>query len=299
MKKLLAMIMTCAMTLSCLTSFAFASEPQGVQEHTPMLLAEQTSNEYDMYVEMKDDSGDAIIDGQKVEDILMQRASLPKDVLEDEYGYSDNQIQILKEYDGTPIEENPQLRGIFANVDGYLYLMEQSNDSVTVRFYWTWDGAPLLHGVAITDVVTCAWIGVDSSNGDHALRLVEEDSICEVDYYHNDDYIYREEVELDDTNPDLSTEAKFALGSPQAGVYAKVGYMDVTVEEPVNVNDLEYSTFVFAYGHMTMTVNPSFSVSVDGISVSLSPGFGTEEMFNGSISVWADGDVDYGGDAWN
>ena len=143
MKKLLAMMMTCAMTLSCLTSFAFASEPQGAKEHTPVLLSEQTSSEYDMYVEMKDDSGDATINGQKVEDILMQRASLPEDVLEDEYGYSDSQIRILKEYDGTLIEENPQLRGIFANVDGHLYLQEQSNDSVTVRFSWAWDGAPL------------------------------------------------------------------------------------------------------------------------------------------------------------
>lgn len=299
MKKFLAMMMTCAMTLSCLNSVAFASEPQGAQEYAPVLLSEQTSSEYDMYVEMKEDSGDAIINDQKVEDILMQRASLPKDVLKDEYGYSDDQIQILKEYDGTPIEENPQLRGIFANVDGYLYLMEQSNDSVTVRFYWRWDTSPLLAGAAIRDVVTCAWIGVDSGNDDHALRLVEEDSICEVDYYYKDEYRYREEIELDDTNPDQSTEAKFTVGSSQSDVYAKVGYMDVTVKEPVNVKDLQYSTFVFAYGHTTLTLNPSFSVSVDGISVSLSPGFGTEEMFNGSISVWENGDIDYGGDAWN
>lgn len=69
----------------------------------------------------------------------------------------------MKEYDGSPIEDNPQLRGIFANINGRLRLRSQDDDSVCVKFEWDWDGLPMLSGYAVTDVVTCAWLGVDSN----------------------------------------------------------------------------------------------------------------------------------------
>ena len=216
--------------------------------------------------------------------------------------YSEEQISILKEYDGSPIEDNPQLRGIFANMNGRLRLRSQDDDSACVKFEWDWDGLPMLSGYAVTDVVTCAWLGVDSNNKGHALRLVEDESECKVYYYSRDDfnYEYSEMVEIDDTNPDESAEARIQVGSDNPNhmdTFAMSGEMEITLEEPVTVNDLQYCTLVFGYGHTVLTFDASFSVSISGISVSISPTMGTEAMFNGSISVWSDGSVDYGGDA--
>lgn len=302
MKKFLSMVVTCAMTLSCLTTFAFASEATTVQENAPRLLAEQTTNEYDMYVEMKDSINGLNLHGQTIEEILLERASLPAESLADEYGYSAEQISLLKEYDGSPIEDNPQLRGVFANMDGRLLLQNQDDDSVCVKFEWEWDGRPMLTGYAVTDVVTCAWIGVDSNNKAHALRLVEDESKCKVYYYSREDFSYKysDTVEIDDTNPDKRADARIQVGSKDVNYldsFVMAGEMEITLEEPVTVNDLQYCTLVFGYGHTVLTFDASFSVDVSGISLSIAPTLGTEAMFNGSISIWSDGSIDYGGDA--
>lgn len=178
--------------------------------------------------------------------------------------------------------------------------MDYDTHGVTVRFSWNWDNIPML---CENDNVTCAWVGVNSNNGPHALRYNASVSSCHVDYYDTDasgkeDFKYRLEADIDDTAVNSNVSANFEMGdSSDLEIWAKKGYMDVTLEEPVATSDLQYSTVVFGYGHQTLVFDASFNVSIDDISISITPKMGTEEMYNGSISIWSDGRVEWNGDA--
>lgn len=298
-KKIFAMLLVCTMTFAGSVQ-AIAMEPTIQDPGTEgVLIGSFTVNEYDSLVQSGRATDIASSSDSSIETAVLERAQLPVETLL-AYGYSNDEIAILKAYDGSPIEDNPQLRGTFANLNGFIYRMDYNDYGSTVRFSWVWDSAPVLHGSAITDVVTCAWVGVNSTNGPHALRIQSAESICEVDYYQGETFMFRETVDIDDADVNTYVNASFNVGSDNVSAlsaWAKKGYMDVSVSEAVSVGDLEYSTFVFAYGHQTLTASAGFSVSASGISISISPKFGTEQMYNGSVSTWTNGQIEWNGDA--
>ena len=305
MKRFLSII-----SILCVCTLVFASTPnasatdiQTTYQDEPILIASTVVNEYDVLVE-SERASDVLCDAENnssIESLIVSRAQLSDDILSERYGYSDEQIQILKSYDGSPIEDNPQLRGVFGNVYGYIYRMSYDDHGVTVRFSWNWDNPPMLWG---NDTVTCAWVGVNSSNGPHALRFDSENSSFHVDYYDTDasgkeEFKYRLEYDIDDANVNSDVSADFKMGDDSdLEIWAKKGYMDVTLEEPVPTNDLTYSTVAFGYGHQTLVFSASLNADVDGISISITPGTGTEKMFDGSISIWRNGYWEVNGDAF-
>lgn len=305
MKKTLSLISALALVLTLGTPAFAASYDSSVSGNidnsaVPVLIASCSVNEYDALVTAKQSSVGLTRSTSSVENLLMERAELPSEILAQRYDYNDEEIALLKSYDGSPIENNRQLRGIFANLNGFIYRMDYDTHGVTVRFSWNWDGPPLLWE---NDVVTCAWVGVNSSNGPHALRFTAAESACHVDYYDTDafgkeDFMYRLEYDIDDANVNSNVSANFEMGDDSnPEIWGKKGYMDIVLAEPVATSNLQYSTVVFGYGHQTLVFDASFSVNVDGISVSITPKAGTEEMYNGSISIWSDGRVEWNGDA--
>lgn len=303
MKKFLSMLCACAMAFSTITCASATSLQEPEHSNEPILISSSVTNEYDILVADQESAEGAAScnDGPSVEEILLERAQLPTDVLTTKYGYSNEDIAILKSYDGSPIEDNPQLRGIFADLHGYLYRMDYNDHGVTVRFSWNWEGMPV---TTQTDVVTCAWVGVNSKNGPHALRFVDEESSFNVDYYTfpiaitgATEFATRTPYDINDSDVNSHVSAEFPMVYHGGNIWAQKGYMDVTLEEPVATNDLEYSTVVFAYGHEKLILAANLDVSIDGISISITPTGTTEKMWDGSISIWGNGYYESNGDA--
>lgn len=297
MKRMFSIVVSVTMLIAgSINAYAIAP-PLMSNNSNSVLVASAEVNEYDILCAESSSSPNGmniISDSESIENTLLERAQMPIETLY-AYGYDDNEIEILKEYDGSPIEENPQLRAIMATMSCEIYRTSYDDSGASVRFEWDWDSAPLFSGSEIYDCVGCAWIGVDSTNGFHALRFQDKDSECMI-YYYDTSYDHYTVVDIDDAAVDSYVEARFSMSNTPT-TWAKAGYMTVTVAEPITVNDLEYSTFVFAYGHAYLTATPGFSVSGSGVSVSLTPKAGTKPMFNGSISIWTNGDVRFGGDA--
>lgn len=295
MKRIVSLLVVSVMLLTG-TTYASAAE---IQNNEPVLLGSYVVNEYDALVETKQSLQDSTIESNSIENELLSRAQLSNEILKTRYNYTEEEIAILKAYDGSPIEENPQLRGLFADLYGFIYNMGYDDHGVTIRFSWDWDGYPAVYG---SDNVTCAWVGVNSNNGPHALRFNAAKSSFHVDYYdiNRDVYTDRLEYEIDDANVDSDVSVNFDMvknNSSTEQTWAKKGYMDVVLEEPIQTNDLQYSTVVFGYGHQTLVFSAGFSASISGISVSITPQFGTEAMYNGSISIWTNGHTEWNGDA--
>lgn len=220
---------------------------------------------------------------------IMEVASLPYDVLRGQ-GYSSEQIDILKAYDGGPIENNPQLARALGELWATILRQSYSNHGAEARFSWNWTTKPIITGV-FDDIVSCAWRGVNLDNEEVVMTFVPSSSECEVEYVTDMgttvDYV---EYDIDDKDPNKNAEVKFALSHNNG--YAKRGYFDVCIEEEVIVNELATSVFIFAYGHTNFTLSPSISVSGSGPSLGLTCGRGTDEMFNEWMKINRNGSTE-------
>lgn len=293
MKKIVSLLVAFMMLLTG-TTYASAAD---IQDDEPKQIGSYVMNEYDALVEAKKSITNSTANSTSIEDLLLSRAQLSDEILKQMYDYTEEQIAILKSYDGSPIEENPQLKGLFADLEGTIFKVSSNDHGVTVRFSWSWTKPPLNWG---NDNVTCAWVGVNSNNGPHALRYDSSRSSCYIKYYDvlNDSYQYQTQETIDDTHPDSDVSVNFDLNNlNNQNIWAKAGNITVAINEPVATNDLQYSTVVFGYGHDVVTLSASFSVSKDSISISITPQHGTEEMYNGSISLWTNGKIEMNGDA--
>ena len=125
MKKVISLIMAIIMSFTLATGgFADNTEPVSVNPALPMFSLEtQYYNEYDKIVAIRNEVNESVgahvqtdmsdkeleyIMSDDIEAELLRRASLPTEVLKN-YGYSDEAIRILREYDGSRLEQNPQL----------------------------------------------------------------------------------------------------------------------------------------------------------------------------------------------
>ena len=101
MKKFLSMLCACAMAFSAITCASATSLQEPEHSNEPILISSSVTNEYDILVADRESAEGAIScnDGPSIEEILLERAQLSPDVLTTKYGYSNEDIAILKSYD--------------------------------------------------------------------------------------------------------------------------------------------------------------------------------------------------------
>lgn len=304
MRKVIGFTMAIAMCMSLYVPSASAVNIESNNE--PQMY---TASEYDMLIAMKQDK-ESLEEAQNLmpssidedeqeylnelqtfspENAIMEFASQPYDELKKQ-GYTTEQIEILKEYDGSPIEDNPQLSRALGKLSASLSRRAYSDYSAGARLYWNWTTKPIITGV-FTDIVACAWRGINQNNEESVLTFVPELSECEVEYFNDyGESVDRVVYEINDKDPNRNAEVKFPLTHDMG--YAKKGYFDVYLEEENIVHELDTAVFIFAYGHTNFTISPSISVSGSGPSLGLSCAFGTDEMFNEWIKVKSSGRTD-------
>ena len=122
------------------------------------------TNEYDILVEVKNSPMKTKKLEKKlnstIEETILERANLPEETLY-KLGYTDHQIKILKEYDGSPIEDNPQLRSAAGAIGSDFHLVKRSSKGMTVLLNWRWKTLPFTPG--LSDNFGCGWYNISSS----------------------------------------------------------------------------------------------------------------------------------------
>lgn len=269
------------------------------------------TNEYDMYLEMQNTPTALLLENgyeigeieelknTSVEEILYERGQMSEEELI-AMGYFEGTIKLLKEYDGSPIEDNPQLYGIFADLSGDLSVKSYGKSKMAVRFTWEWSNAPLLSGTAITDVVSCGFAGTNNENVSCVMTFDKSNSECIVSYYEQGDdgltYLGHKSPTISAKNVHNHVESRIRMSeefnSGRSIGWAKKGYLTVAIKEENPIYQLYSGTFAFGYGHMVGAITPSISISFDSISIGLTFGTDTEEMFYKTITVDATGKFD-------
>lgn len=266
------------------------------------LIGTFVKNEYDIFVERQNTPTTTLLEqgysleeveqikSMTVEEILQQRADMSVQELQN-MGYSIDRIKMIKEYDGSPLSESPEVRGVFADITGRLYVETYGKSKMSVMFSWSWSAQPVLF-FGVQDIVSCGFAGTNNNNLPCTMRFDDKVSICRVNYYQMDGntpvYIGSKDQKIVVKNVHQHVEVKFNM-SDVVNVgwgWAKSGYFLVGIKEEKTLNRLYSGTFAFGYGHTVFTTTPSISISVgSGVSagVGLSFGLGTENMFYKTI----------------
>lgn len=265
-------------------------------------------NEYDMYLELQAASVQTLeevgytaqeieeIKTTSAEELLYERAQLSANELYN-LGYSEEDVAILKAYDGSPLSQNPQLRGVLATFEGVMDVVYYSSHEMYVMFEWEWSNSPLL--IDGSDMVACGFGGTNINNGPSTLIVNQSETYCSVSYYQG--YSNTTYVGMDFVNvyyPNINGTAKadfemaksFTVGSEVLTGWAQKGTFMICVEEDVQVNELYSAKFAFGYGHTTVTMSSAdITVSISGSGPSLDIGLtfesGTECMYYNTLRV--------------
>lgn len=321
-KKLVSLFTASACAL-CFSNTALAAQStinqpiiSGIASEEGIVIGSFTQNEYDMYLALQNTPSTLLIENgyseeeittiqnTSVEELLYKQAQLSEEELHN-LGYSDTDIKILKNYDGSPLVQNPQLRASFAELTGVVYLENYGTTKMAAKFAWSWNKSPLLAGVVITDIVTCGFAGTNEDNVASVMTFDSSNSSCVISYYDgNLKHLEDKKRTISVKNVHQHVEVKFpmsdAVNNGAALGWAKNGYLKVGIKEEKTVNKLYSSTFAFGYGHTTISLDPNISVSVGsgfsgGVGLSFNPH--TENMFYKTIVLKKDGKYDiYNGD---
>lgn len=110
-------------------------------------------DEYDILIEAKEKITAQLNkehnNEKSIEERILEISNKPITELQ-ELGYSKEKIKILKEYDGSPIEDNQQLRAITGKIVSNFFLVKRNADLYTVGLDWEWTIDPLFN---ITDSI--------------------------------------------------------------------------------------------------------------------------------------------------
>ncbi|MDR2944704.1 MAG: hypothetical protein LBU81_06475 [Methanosarcinales archaeon] len=266
------------------------------------VLATFTTNEYDMWLELKETpdhelrkSGYSVKDIAAIknfsfEEALFERAQLSEEELHN-MGYNDTQISLLKSYDGSPLEENPQMMAAASTFIGSITKKTYSKSNMSASFNWMWQSAPV---IMMTDIVTCGFSAV--GNGSIQRVVTATDVSSTATYIHDNIYnASHRTTPISYKKINSHVESKIPLSYNNG--WAHSGEFTVKLNEAVSGNNLLITYFAFGYGHSTYSITPSISVNVGGSGIGgigLSFASGTDAMYystmvlshNGSTQIY-------------
>lgn len=232
-----------------------------------------------------------ILKSTAIEEILLERAQYSTERLK-ALGYTENQISILRTYDGGPLEDNPQLRGTFADLYGVVLKMAANQTSITLRLSWRWSNAPAMSGIAVHDLMAATWKASNSQGSTINVKLNSSKSSSYVHYYngYNGNLEATEKQTITVNDPYSSAYVNFAMGRWMFG-WAKDGWFDVCVDRVGSGNIYELA-MVMGYGHSTFTVTPSVSFSSTGaLGIGFSFSGRMEQMYQQALTCRYDGTI--------
>lgn len=259
------------------------------QKNEIELIDTYSINQYDQYLEMKTKNEKNLLsEGYNIQDIIaVQNLSFEKEFLERaklstsellELGYNEREAALIQAYDGSPLEDNPQMRAVSATFTGSLYRDGSSKTSSTTIFTWKWSSAPAVCLPGLSDYVSCAWEGTNKSN--IKCQMVVYGKNCVVNFSNG----RTSTVPVTTKHEYQWVQAKVQ----QNGAYgwAKSGSLSVQTREVVNTNGkLAKTLYYYSFGHSTMATNAGVSLSPSGPSLGFTFNWGVTKMYHNPITV--------------
>lgn len=321
MKKMFKKITAMTMVLTMLFTLSVSALAADISSE-PMTT---TINEYDVYIQQKAISSDkhSVIDingntEKTIEELYLERANLSEEELISQFGYSQEQISILKAYDGSPIENNPQLRAISATYTRSISKVVASRTKISAKLQWECSQRPISFSINKYDSIVCDVIPFDSSGSrKEAWTIENSSSIYTVSYAGFQNGII---TKTNTYNVQWLTNGKsgadfsyYAASQFPQGIdlpeypdnspfWAKKGTMIVAVIPPDNAYTFNSVVFGFSYVTQGIIVNTTIgltgglSMSYTGTDillefVSVNFTYGDKEKFKNIVTITYTGQI--------
>ena len=218
--------------------------------------------------------------GHSFEELLLERARLPAPVLA-KYGYTSEQIALLRSYDGSSLQEQPRFFGAVARLQVEVRCGAVSPQSIQAQFSWRWTSPPLL---CYQDLLACSYTA-ESSDGT-PTRAETREAVCSVEYRASDGSLRTASLPVQRPGANMLT---VQIESPAAlSQFPLSGRLDVTAGAPYSGQSLDSVSFSFAYGHSTTLWEPSVTASEGSFSFPAT----VPVMYQGWAEIAATGDME-------
>lgn len=241
-----------------------------------------TVNEYDLYVHNLQKEKAALTKaGYSVQTIensrtyefenrILALGELSEDALAMR-GYTNEQIKLIKEYDGTPLEEATQMRAALPTMTAKLSAGDCSTQHISVHLTWTWSAAPATY--VFQDSVAVLFHTYNSSGLEIPARYHTSYTQSMVTYlnYLTGAFYSTRSTSLTSKNVFQHVQTKFDRLDDAYAAYVASGSFNCYLYLPDEINSsIAFGTFIFEYGCPRTSVEYSISYPA-GISIS----FGT------------------------
>lgn len=284
-KRIMSLFMS---VLTLMFSFVPVFETYAKEQLVP-LQDYQYINEYDMFCEMKEKSSSELLaEGYSADDVaeiknfdyeaaVKERASLPVDILE-KYGYTKDEIAELKELE--KLDEIPAATlkaisrdtlgsSIRVSKKGTLKENGKTVNYVDLKYAFKWKRVPFFIG---SDLVVIAF---NSSNSSQFIYKKVSSNTHKLTADLTELATGKKRSQIVswafDTNSAKAVSAKFAVGMRDGN--RKVTHMCWDGSGMIRLTNSSSSSRLYidaCYGHSIITLAPSFSVSISGVSVGVS-----------------------------
>ncbi len=205
-----------------------------------------------------------------IEGAYYERAQLPESQLR-AYGYTYEQIAILKAYDGSTITSDTPVVAASASCTGSASKVSASTSKIAFKYTWTWSSAPLFMR---TDKVAVKW---KAYNANSVAIDVNCSKSTTVNYYWLSSGNYNCDknptTSLINMNEGCSADVVMQYAKENNGnadsIWAKKGTTTVTLTK--SSTNISYIKFSGSYGHAYVGFEGGISVGGEGISISFTP----------------------------
>ena len=164
-----------------------------------------------------------------------------------ERGMTDTQINALRKYDGSKIEDNPQLRSVLATLSVSLIKVSGSSSAVTVRANWSWNSRPLVTSTTYFETTAFRWKAYNSLGTQITASFNSSGSYCYVSYYNGStaQTTQRKGITIGNSNSHVYSQFTTDVIVGNVECWAKTGYMVVKITGSY----LSRVDFGFGYNH--------------------------------------------------
>lgn len=247
-------------------------------------------------LDIPDDKKEKIL-SNGVENEILARKELSDKVLSEYYNYTEDEIAILRKYDGGRLEDHPELRAITGKLTfqtPYLqqcYSNKNKNSSgytskVRITFSWEWDHCPL---ICCKDVVGICWDATfGNENGN--MRVNRSQSTHVVYYADYPGYQlgwYPKYLSVTQVQANHAVKSEFKMcNDAEDGDWAKHGDFILQLDSVEGSGRLTAVDFVVGYGHTVLGFTPGISFDYGGPGIGISFGPSTSEtILSGYVSI--------------
>jgi len=171
MKKFISLVLIC---IAIITSFTMAFADTELLTNNSIVISEleliselRTKSDFELEELGLSKDDISIIKSDYAEKELLRRSKLPIDEMKG-LGYSDEQISLLKKYDGSELTKGSVYLALSSTCLGSFSSGTCSGSNIRVRYNWNWTSAPFFN---MTDKIAFRWQAV-KPNGSYADATV-------------------------------------------------------------------------------------------------------------------------------